>query len=60
MLDNDAGYEYKTTHKGPFVISLCWNNVKVTLKCGAKKVRYNIRRINPYTSDRNVEDKFEN
>ena len=34
----------------------CWNDVSVTLKYVLKKIRHNIRRINPYTSDTNVEN----
>ena len=28
----------------------------VTLQCGAIKIRHNIRRIKPYTADKNVKD----
>ena len=38
------------------MITQCWTNGTVTLQCGAIKIRYNILRINPYTSDTNVED----
>ena len=40
----------------PFDKTQCWTNVTVILQCGAIKIRHNIRCINPYTSDTNVED----
>ena len=56
MLNNHAAYKYETPHKGPFVINEYWNNGTVTIQCGAIKIRYNIRQINPYKSDTNIED----
>ena len=56
MLNNHAAYKHETPYKGPFVIKQCWTNGTVTVQCGAIKIRYNICRINPYTSDTNVED----
>ena len=56
MLDNHAAYKYETQYKSPFVINKCWTNSTVTLQCGLTKIRHNIRRINLYTSDTNVED----
>ena len=44
------------TYKVPFVITLCYASDIVMLKYIATKVRYNIRRINPYKSDTKVED----
>ena len=41
---------------GGFLITQCWTNGTVTLQCGPKKGRHNIRRIKTYTSDTNVED----
>ena len=41
---------------GPFAITRCFTNGMVNLQYGPKKIRYNIRRINPYKSDTNVED----
>ena len=38
------------------MITQCWSNVTVTLKYGETKIGHNIRRINPYTCDTNVED----
>ena len=43
-------------YKRPFVTMQCWTNDMVTLQCGTIKIRNNIRYINPYTSDKNVED----
>ena len=45
----------ETPYKGPFEIKTCWTNGTVTLKCGPIQIRYNIRRINPYKPDINVE-----
>ena len=52
MLIRIAAYKYNR----PFVLNQFWTNVMVTLKCGAIKIRRNIRYIKPYTSDKNVED----
>ena len=49
-------YKYETPYKGPFMITQCFTNVMVNLQCGPTKNRYNIRQINPYKSDINVED----
>ena len=38
------------------MIKQCWTNGKISLKCGAIKIRYNIRCIKPYKYDTNVED----
>ena len=56
MLGNHAAYKYETPYNGPFVITWCYINGPVTLKCGARKIRYTIRHIKPHTSDTNVED----
>ena len=56
MLNNNYAYKYETPHKGPFLITQCWNNDNITLQYGLKIIRYNIRRINPYTYDINSED----
>ena len=55
MLNNHAAYKNKTPYKGNFMITQCWINGTVAFQCGAIKIRYNIRLINPYTSDTNVE-----
>ena len=54
MLNNSAAYKYETPYKGPFVITQCWTNGMVTIQCDAIKIRHNIHRIKPYTSDTNV------
>ena len=56
MINKHAVYKHKTPYKGPFVITQCWTNGTVTLQYGAIKIRYNIRHINLYKSDTNVED----
>ena len=55
MLNNGASYKYKTPYKGQFLVTKSWNNGTVTLKCGSTKIKHNKRRMNPYTSDTNVE-----
>ena len=55
MLNNHAAYKYEIPYKVPFLIMQCWTNITVTLQCGVTKIGYNIRQINPYTSDTNVE-----
>ena len=54
MLNNHAAYKYETPYKGPFVIKKRWNNSTVILQYDTSKMRYNMRRIKPYTYDRNV------
>ena len=56
MLVNNAVYKYETPYNGPFMITKCWTNRTVKLQCGETTSRHNIRCINPYTSDKNVED----
>ena len=56
MLTNKSEYKYETPYKSPFVITQCFINVMVNLKCGPTKNRYNICRINPYKSDTKVEN----
>ena len=36
-------------------MTLCFTNDTVNLQCGPTKIRYNIRRINPYKLDTKVE-----
>ena len=38
------------------MIMQCWTNGTVTLQCGVIKMRYSIRKINPYKSDTNFGD----
>ena len=56
MLTNHTAYKYETPYKVPFVITLCFTNFTVNLHHGQTQIRYNIRRIDPYKSDTNVED----
>ena len=56
MLAKHSAYKYETPYIGPFLITQFYTNGKVELKYGAKKIRYNIRRIKPYESDTKVED----
>ena len=48
MLNNHNAYKYETPYKDPFVITQCFTNGAVLLKCGATISRYNIHRIKPY------------
>ena len=56
MLTNHTAYKYETPYKVTFVITQCFTNGTITLQCGATQVKYNIRRINPYKLDTEVED----
>ena len=56
MLNNHAAYKYEPSYKGPFLITRCFTNGTVNLKCGAIQIKYNIRHIKPYKYDTNVED----
>ena len=42
--------------KGQFVMKKCWTNGTVILHYDEVKIRHNIRHINPYKSNTNVED----
>ena len=55
-LTNNTAYKYEMSYNAPFVITQCWINGTFTLQWSAIKIRHNICRINPYTSDTNVED----
>ena len=56
MLNNNDVYKYEIPYKGTLLITQFCTNGMVTLQCGEIKIRYNIRRINTYTSAANVED----
>ena len=56
MLINTAAYKCEIPYNGPFVITQCRTNGTIRLQCGAKKIRFNIRRIKPYKYDKNVEN----
>ena len=59
MLNNNDALKYETLYKGPFYITQCWTNGKVTLQRGATKIRYNVSCIKPYTSDTHFEDNID-
>ena len=56
MLHKHTAYKYETPYTGPFVITRCFTNGTVNLRCGAKQNIYNIRHIKPYKYDTNLED----
>ena len=56
MLNKYTSYKYETTYKVPLVITQCFTNSTVNLKCSNIQIKYNIRCINPYKSDTKVED----
>ena len=56
MIYNHAAYKYETPYKGPCVITQCWSNGTVTLRCDATNIWYNICHTKTYTSDIAVED----
>ena len=51
MLTNNSEYNDETPYNGPFLITQYWTSITATLQYGETKIRYNIRRIKPYTSD---------
>ena len=55
MLDDNAAFKYETPHEIPIEIIQCCTNGIVVLKYGATKIRYNICRIKPNTSDTDIE-----
>ena len=56
IVNNSDEYKSETPYKYPFVITQCWTNCTITLQCDGIKIRYNIRCINPHTSNTNIED----
>ena len=56
MQTKHTAYKYETSYTVTFVIPKCFTNGTVELMYGAKKIRYNICRINPQKYDTNVED----
>ena len=54
MLTKHTEYKYGSPYKGPVVITQCFTNVTVNLKCGAIQIEYNIRCIKPYKLDTKV------
>ena len=55
IIDNTA-LKYETSYNGTFEITQCFTNARVTLEYGPIQIRHNIRWINPYIFDTNVED----
>ena len=55
MITRHTAHKYETPYMGPFFITQCFTNDTISLKIGATQTRYNICRINPYTSDTKVE-----
>ena len=56
MVTNHTAYKYETPYKGPVVITQCFTNGRVNLRCGAVQMKYNIHRIKPYEYDTKVDD----
>ena len=56
MLHKHTAYKYETPYTGPSVITRCFTNGMVNLQCDVVQMMYNIRHINTYKSDTNVED----
>ena len=56
MLTNNNSYKYETPYNRPFFIMRCWINDMITLQYDLIKIRQNICRIKPHTSNTNIED----
>ena len=56
MLNNHAAYKYETPYKGLFVIILFFTNSTVNIQYGQIQIRHDIRWINPFKYDANIED----
>ena len=55
MLKNNTAYKYEMPNKVPFVITICFDNIVVSLQSGAVQTKYNIYCIQPYKSDTTIE-----
>ena len=55
MIDTRNAHKYETSYKSPFVITQLWTNGAFTLQCGGMKIRHNVHRVKPHTSNTNVE-----
>ena len=55
IINNNAAFQNETTYKGTFGITKSYNNSKVKLQYVVETIRYNICRINLYTSDTNFD-----
>ena len=56
MVPNHTAYKYETPYKGPVMITQCFTNGRVNLRCGEVKIKYNIHCIKPYEYDTKVEN----
>ena len=56
MITKRTEYKYETPYMGPFLITQCFTNGTVSLKCGTIEIKCHIRHIKPYNSDTKVED----
>ena len=56
ILNKHVAYKYEMPYWGPFAITRCYTNSIVSLQYSPISIRHNIRQINPYKSDTNVED----
>ena len=55
MINKHTVCKYETPYRFPFLITQCFTNDKIMLKCGATEIRYNICRIKPYKLDTTVD-----
>ena len=55
-INNHTAYKYEKPYIGTFVITRYFTHGTVNLKYGQTKVRCDIRQINPYKYDTNVDD----
>ena len=56
MFNNKYALKYETLYIGSFEITQSWANDTVTLKMGVIKIGRNIRRIQTYKYDTNLDD----
>ena len=56
IITNNSNFKYEIPYNVPFEVTQCWVIGVVTLQCGAIKISHNIRRIETYTYDANVEE----
>ena len=47
ILTKHTAYKYETPYKGPFLMTQCFTNGTVNLKCGTTQIKYNKCRIKP-------------
>ena len=56
MLNNHDAYKYESPYKIPSVITRCFTNGMVNIQYDPTEIRHNIRRVNTFKSDTNIED----